>query len=214
MPRARSSSRRRGKSPQSSEGAPSARHAKGADAHSARAADASGSPGQGDDGSGLGAIAEEVINRLLRRFDAVLLSRERIQATLDDAAARGRVTSTDANELVFELLQRGRQQTEDFLGELHAILGRGREQLGSTTRRARRSEPVDRLVRSADRARRAVGVGPSFPISGYDDLTVAQVTSRLGHLTPSELRQVLDYERRHANRKSVLARIERLLDAA
>jgi polyhydroxyalkanoate synthesis regulator phasin len=161
---------------------------------------------------GLASLAEDVINRLLARFDAVLLSRERIQATLDDAAERGRVTRTDANELVSELVRRGRQQTDDFLGELRSMLGRGREQLESTTRRARRSEPVDRLVRSADRARRVVGVGSSFPITGYDELTVAQVSQRLAGLTPAELRQVADYERRHANRKSVLARIERLLD--
>ena len=52
------------------------------------------------------------------------------------------------------------------------------------------------------------GVGPSFPILGYDDLTAAQVVSRLESLTPAELRKVRDYERRNANRKSVLDGIE------
>ena len=66
-------------------------------------------------------------------------------------------------------------------------------------------------MRTADRARRTVGVGPSFPILGYDDLTAAQVEGRLDGLTPAELRKVRDYERRHANRKSVLGAIERAL---
>ena len=79
------------------------------------------------------------------------------------------------------------------------------------TKRARRTEPVDRIVRTADRARRSVGVGPSFPILGYDDLTAGQVQDRLGELTLPELRKVRDYERRHANRKSVLAAIEKAL---
>jgi hypothetical protein len=70
---------------------------------------------------------------------------------------------------------------------------------------------MDRIVRTADRARRTVGVGPSFPILGYDDLTAAQVESRLNGLTPAELRKVREYERRHANRKSVLGAIERAL---
>jgi polyhydroxyalkanoate synthesis regulator phasin len=141
----------------------------------------------------------------------VLLTRERIQETLDDAAERGRLTRSDANELVGELVQRGRQQTEELLADLERVLGRGRQQLDAATRRARRSEPLDRIVRGADRARRTVGVGPSFPIAGYDDLTASQVQARLETLDPGELRKVLEYERRHANRKSVLAAIESLI---
>ena len=54
-------------------------------------------------------------------------------------------------------------------------------------------------------------MGPSFPITGYDDLTAAQIQSRLEGLTPAELRKVRDYERRHGNRKTVLTAIERKL---
>ena len=67
------------------------------------------------------------------------------------------------------------------------------------------------MLAQADRARRAAGVGPSFPILGYDDLTAAQVQSRLSDLTPAELRKVRDYERRNANRKTVLSSIEEKL---
>ncbi|HWE34231.1 MAG TPA: hypothetical protein VG410_12145 [Solirubrobacteraceae bacterium] len=137
-------------------------------------------------------------------LDFVILTRDRIQETLDEAAERGRVTRSDANELVQELVRRGRQQTEGVLAEIE----RG---VAAATRAARRVEPVDRLVRTADRARRTVGVGSSFPISGYDDLTAAQVTERLGELKPGELRRIRDYERRHANRKSVLDAIEKAL---
>jgi hypothetical protein len=51
-------------------------------------------------------------------------------------------------------------------------------------------------------------VGPNFPILAYDDLTADQVVSRLTDLTAAELRKVRDYERRHANRKTVLNSIE------
>ena len=67
------------------------------------------------------------------------------------------------------------------------------------------------MLAQADRARRAAGVGPSFPITGYDDLTAAQIQGRLTTLTPAELRKVRDYERRNANRKSVLNAIEQKL---
>jgi polyhydroxyalkanoate synthesis regulator phasin len=165
-------------------------------------------------GDGLSGLAEDLANRVLKPLDLVLLSRERIQATLDDAAERGRVTRGDANELVAELLRRGRQQTDDLLGDVEGLLDRGREQLESATKLARRTaQPVDRLVRGADRARRSMAGDPepAFPITGYDELTVGQVTQRLPNLTPPQLRHVRDYERRHANRKSVLAAIEKQL---
>jgi polyhydroxyalkanoate synthesis regulator phasin len=161
--------------------------------------------------SGGTSLSDQLANTIIKPLDLVLISRERIQQTLDEAAERGRVTRGDANELVVELVRRGRQQTDDLLREIEQLLGRGRDQLGSAGKRVRTAEPVDRLVRSADRARRTIGVGPSFPIAGYDDLTAGQVDQRLAGLTPADLRQVRDYERRHANRKSVLDAIERAL---
>jgi polyhydroxyalkanoate synthesis regulator phasin len=183
------------------------RSAKAAATKTTRAAKSRGS-GVAD---GLANLAEELANRIINPLDLVMLTRERIQETLDDAVERGRVTRDDANELVSDLVRRGRQQTEDILTDVEQLVGKGRDQIGTVTKRARRTEPVDRIVRTADRARRTVGVGPSFPILGYDDLTAGQVDDRLGELTLAELRKVRDYERRHANRKSVLAAIEKKL---
>lgn len=155
--------------------------------------------------------------RLLNPLDLVLLTRERIQDAVDDAVARGRMTRGDATELAATLLERGRRQTEDLLSDVEQLLGRSREQLDETTSDVRRrtrhrvTGPADRVLREVDRARRVAGIGTSFPISGYDDLTAAQVTGRLGDLTPAELRKVRDYERRNANRKSVLAAVEQKL---
>src|SRR5581483_8971375 len=156
---------------------------------------------------GMSTFVEQLINRVIKPLDLIVISRDRIQETLDEAAERGRVTRHDANELVAELVRRGRQQTDDLFANLETLLDRGRGQLGSATKQS-----VDRIVRGADRARRSIGVGPSFPISGYDDLTAGQVEKRLDGLKPAELRGVRDYERRHANRKTVLDAIERALD--
>jgi polyhydroxyalkanoate synthesis regulator phasin len=159
---------------------------------------------------GLSGLAEQLVSRILKPLGLVVLSRDRIQEVLDDAAARGRVTRTDANDLAAELVNRGRQQTEQLLSDIERLLGRGR-QLSAASIRARRSESLDLLMRSADRARRTVGTGQSFPVLGYDELTSAQVQARLDGLSPAELRRVRDYERRHANRKSVLAAIDKQL---
>ena len=167
------------------------------------------SPREPSDGSS--SLAEQLVNRIIKPLGLVVLTRERIQEILDDAAARGRVTRSDANELAAELVDRGRQQTDQLLADVENLLDRGRQQIGSATIRARRSESLDLLLRSADRARRTVGAGNSFPILGYDELTATQVQGRLDGLAPAELRTVRDYERRHANRKSVLAAIDRSL---
>ena len=84
-------------------------------------------------------------------------------------------------ELVGELLKLGRSQTERLLAEI------------------------------SDRVKRGGGADRPFPIDDYEELTVAQVTPKLSELSHPQLRQVRDFERRHANRKSVLAAIERAL---
>jgi polyhydroxyalkanoate synthesis regulator phasin len=142
----------------------------------------------------------EQLQRILNPLELVVLTRDRVQGALDEAVERGRMTRQDATDLTSELLARGRRQTDDLVAELEGLLGRA---LGS---------PADRVIREVDRARRAAGIGPSFPIVGYDDLTAAQVQARLGELSPPELRKVRDYERRNANRKSVLGAIEQKLD--
>ena len=142
----------------------------------------------------------EQLQRILNPLELVVLTRDRVQGALDEAVERGRLTRQDASDLGAELLARGRRQTDELVSELEGLLGRS---LGA---------PADRVIREVDRARRAAGIGPSFPIVGYDDLTAAQVQARLGELSPPELRKVRDYERRNANRKSVLAAIEQELD--
>jgi hypothetical protein len=162
-------------------------------------------------GDGLASLAEQVTNGVLKPLGLVVLTSERIHEILNDAAERGRVTRSDANELAAQLVSRGRQQTDQLLSDIERLLGRGRQQFGPVTRASRWSESIDLLVHSADRARRTVGVGQTIPILGYDDLTAAQVQARLEGLSPAELRKVREYERRHANRKSVLAAIDKSL---
>jgi polyhydroxyalkanoate synthesis regulator phasin len=135
----------------------------------------------------------------------VVVTRDRLQEALDDAVKRGRMTPSDANDLLVEILRRGRKQTEDVIADVEQLLGRSRGQLDTARKRA-----GDRALREVDRVRRAAGVG-TFPILNYDDLTAAQVAERLGDLTPAQLRKVRDYERRNANRKSVLSAIEKAL---
>jgi polyhydroxyalkanoate synthesis regulator phasin len=160
---------------------------------------------------GLVNLVEQFVNRTLKPLDVVMLSRDRIQQTLDEAVERGRMTRSDADDVVLELVRRGRQQTDELLADFERLVGRGRSELDSARKRARDSEPIDRLVRVADRARHPGDAGTSFPISGYDEMSASQVNKRLADLSRPELRRVREYESRHANRKSVLEAVDRAL---
>ena len=149
------------------------------------------------------------IRDLLAR--SVMVSNDRLRETLDDAVRRGRITREDAEDLVDRLVAVGRAQTDDALARLEAIAG-APARAGDKARSAVRRPPgTDRVLREVDRVRRTAGLGSSFPISGYDDLTAAQVVSRLSDLSASDLRKVAEHERRNANRKSVLAAVEKRL---
>ena len=112
---------------------------------------------------------------VLNPLDVMVITRERLQDTLDDAVRRGRMTRDDATDLLAEIVRR-------------AI-----------------SAPTDRVKREV---RRVTGALDGFPIDEYDELTAAQIISRLGDLPAEELRRVRDYERRNANRKTVLAALD------
>jgi hypothetical protein len=114
-------------------------------------------------------------------LNPLVITRERLQDTLDDAVRRGRMTRDDATDLLAEILRR-------------AI-----------------SAPADRVIREVKKVAGG-GEDGGFPIEDYDDLTAAQIVSQLGGLELPELRRVRDYERRNANRKTVLAAVEQKLD--
>ena len=149
------------------------------------------------------AALREVLTR------AVTLPTDRVREAMDDAVRRGRMTRGDAEELAQSLITVGRRQTEELLAELEGLVGKQKSTAADV--RKRTQQATDRVSREVDRARRAAGLGNAFPITGYDDLAAAQITARLDDLTPVELRQVRDYERRHGNRKTVLSAVERKL---
>jgi len=52
-----------------------------------------------------------------------------------------------------------------------------------------------------------------FPIAGYDELTVDELSGRLGSLSAEELRLVRDYEERNKNRDTILEQLDRKIRA-
>jgi polyhydroxyalkanoate synthesis regulator phasin len=155
---------------------------------------------------------------------SVTVSRDRLEEVVDDAVTRGRMTRGDANELVSRLMTRSRQYTDDLLKDLEKLLDQARRELDTraTTGRRRATQAAGRAARAArdaadaplaraDRVRRRAGVTTGFPITAYDQLTAAQIKSRLAGLSRADLRKVRTREKRGKARKGILAEIDRRL---
>jgi polyhydroxyalkanoate synthesis regulator phasin len=126
-------------------------------------------------GKSVAELREVLTKGVFAPLNLVMLTRDRMEEVFDDAVKRGRMTGDDAQNLVGQLLQRGRKQTNDVMRDLEQLLGRGGEAVADARKRgrsaAKRSRTrarvvADPVLATADRARRAAGVGPSFPILG------------------------------------------------
>jgi len=149
------------------------------------------------------------LRELLTR--SLMLPNDRVRETLDDAVRRGRMTRDDADDVLDRLVVAGRQQADDLLTRLEPLLGPARATAEAT------AEAGGRARTAVRRVGRVAGLNwgdTAFPIEDYDELTAAQVNSRLNDLSEADLRAVRDHEKRNANRKSVLAVVERKLRAA
>jgi polyhydroxyalkanoate synthesis regulator phasin len=134
------------------------------------------------------AARDRIVRSVLAPLNAVLLTRKSIEEVVDDAVRRGRMTRSDAQEMVQTLLSRSARATDDFLSDVERMLGGRGDALEN--------------VPAAERG---------LPIANYDDLSAPQVQEQLDGLAPADLRRLRDYEQRHANRKTVLDRIDRKL---
>ncbi len=68
------------------------------------------------------------------------------------------------------------------------------------------------LDQAQDQAQRAEAIATKgFPIAGYDEMNVAEITERLGELTVEQLQKVKHYEERNKNRETLIEEIDRRL---
>jgi hypothetical protein len=128
------------------------------------------------------------------------LARESVEAYakfLDDAFSRYRSSTERAAQNVQEgVAETGRMST--------GLLGTATGAVADATGRA-----VDATASGAERAAEAV----AFPIEGYDEMNVEEISGRLEGLSVEELQLVRDYEELHEGRRTLLERMGRKIRA-
>jgi hypothetical protein len=129
------------------------------------------------------------------------LARESVEAYaefLDEAFSRYRAGTARVAQTVQEGAEAtGRTAT--------GLLGAATGAVADATGRA-----VDATASGAEQAAEAV----AFPIEGYDEMNVDQISSRLDGLSVEEVQVVRDYEELHEGRKTLLEQMDRKIRAS
>ena len=144
------------------------------------------------------ATAKQVSEQAARQQEAgQALARESVEAYtqfLNDAFARYRAGTEQAAGSVQEGVRTLSETTTGLLGTATGALG---ATAGAT-------------VEGAERAAEAA----VFPIEGYDDMNVDEISERLDGLSVEELQLVRDYEERNKRRETLLERMDRKIRAS
>lgn len=74
------------------------------------------------------------------------------------------------------------------------------------------------VERMTDKTRRTAAAGIAsanggFPIAGYDDMNVAEISNKLDGLSEEQLKRVREYEKRNKNRETLIEQIDRKIKA-
>jgi hypothetical protein len=76
---------------------------------------------------------------------------------------------------------------------------------------------TDATVRTVDAATggtRRTAEAATFPIAGYDEMNVEEISDRVDALTDEQVRRLRDYEAANQNRKTLMERFDSRLGAS
>lgn len=124
------------------------------------------------------------------------LARESVEAYtqfLDDAFSQYRAGTDQAVGTVREGARTLSDTATGLVGTATGVVGTAAE------------APVDAASSAAESA--------VFPVSGYDDMNVDEISKQLNDLSTDELRLVRDYEERNKNRETLLTQMDRKIRA-
>jgi len=156
-----------------------------------------------------------------------------VQGNLEEQAEAGRANVQQLTEQANRQREAGQQFAREsveaytqFLNDAFSQYRAGTDQAVGTVREGARtlSDTATGLVGTAagvvgSAAEAPVDAASSaaesavFPISGYDDMNVEEVSKELNDLSTDELQLVRDYEERNKNRETLLAQMDRKIRA-
>jgi len=136
---------------------------------------------------------QKMLDRLMREIPKLTAAVVRAEVHDDSSYA---ISDTGAADAVRDVADAGKRAA-----------GRVGGQARQTARSARK---VPGVARAEGQIKGAVASEKDLAISGYDDLTAAEVIDRLPELSQIDLAKIDSYERRHQDRTTILSKIAAL----
>jgi hypothetical protein len=145
-----------------------------------------------------------------------------VQGNLKEQAESGRANVEQLTDQASRQQQAGQELAREsveaytqFLNDAFSQYRAGTDQAVGTVREGARtlSDTASGLVGTATGAVGNAAESAAFPIAGYDEMNVDEVSRHLNDLSTEELRLVRDYEERNKNRESLLEQMDRKIRA-
>ena len=154
-------------------------------------------------------LAQEFFDQVRNRLGE---QTERGRAAADQLSAQQREQQETAQAFARESVD----AYMNFLDDASSYFRTSAEQaVGSTQEGVRTvSETTTNLLGTATGAAQAVTGAGGFPIAGYDQMNVEEVSKHLDDLSADQLRIVRDYEERNKKRDTLLEQMDRKIRAS
>jgi len=172
---------------------------------------------------GQAAESGERQQRRAREFSELVSSNLREQTEVSRSNAQQLSEQANKQQEAGQTL--ARESVEAYAEFLNAAFSRyrvGAEQAAGSAREGARtlSETTAGLVGTATGAAsatagamRSTAETTTFPIAGYDEMNVEEVSKRLNDLSVEQIRQLRDYEERNKRRETLLEQMDRKIRA-
>ena len=134
---------------------------------------------------------------------------------LNEAAARFAETLADSYRLVYgqatESAERQQQRAQEFSD---LVQGNLKEQAQAGRANVEQATDMTQKTTAVGIASANASANGGFPIAGYDEMNVEEVSPRLEGLSEDQLKRVREHEKRNKNRDTLSEQIDRKIEAA
>jgi hypothetical protein len=153
-------------------------------------------------------FSELVARNLREQTEASRSTAQKLSEQADRQQEAGQEFVRESVEAYAEFLDaafsRYQTATERAAGSAAGVMGAATGAVADATART-----VDATAEGAERTAETA----AFPIAGYDEMTVEEVSKRLNDLSVEELQLVRDYEERNKRRDTLLEQMDRKIRA-
>ena len=146
-------------------------------------------------------FSELVANNLKKQAEGGRSSAQRLSEQADRQQEAGRALARESVEAYMDFLDSAFSQYRAGGQTAAGMMGAATDATART---------VDAATESARRTAEAA----TFPIAGYDEMNVEEISDRVDALTDEQVRRLRDYERANQNRKTLIERFDSRLRAS